>query len=534
MRHVSAKKVTVKNTLAQAIMLCFIVPAPAYAIEIKTGNPDLSIRWDNSIRYNLGFRTKDPDSAIANTPGMSNSTLKFDKGDVITNRLDLLSEFDVVYKEDFGFRLSAQAWNDSAYDRREKVGTIAAYPNARYTDYTTRWNRGPSGELLDVFVFGKFTVGSVTTNVKAGQHNLYWGESLFTPIHGVSYSQGPVDTRKSQATPGIEAKELFKPLNQISFTTQLSDTLAISGQYLLDWRGSPLADGGTYWGNYDWLTMGGGTVIGGALPFVGTIAKPRDDRGDWGLMARWSPAAAKGTLGFYYREYTDKFPVFALAQDFSSLGLDYSAKRTTLTGISYATQIAGISVGSELVHRKNTALLATGATTVGNAPIGDTWHALVNVLGYAGETPLFDSMAWMGEVTYSRLDKVRANSQNYNSVDFACSGLPNQLACATKDSWTLSAKVEPKWTQALNGVDLSVPIFFTKTLKGTAPVFFGGYEGNGSVSLGVTAEYNNAHTFSLVFAHYMDKKTIRNNMVLDSTSNLWDRDNVTFTYKTSF
>lgn len=524
---------------ASAFLMLLPVLA-AHAGEIEQDNPDLKIRFDNTIRYNLGVRTKKQDPAIMNTYTYANSDLKFDRGDIITNRVDLLSEFDVVYKKNHGLRVSAQGWYDAAYDRNEITNPAlpgsSAYPNQRFTNYAKRWNQGPSGEILDAFVFTNFDIGDISTNVKVGSHNLYWGESLFSFVHGVSYSQGPVDIRKALATPGVEAKELFKPLNQISFGSQLTPTLSVAGQYFLDWKPSTLPDGGTYWGALDFVSMGGGTVLPNGLPFAGINHKPDNKRGDWGLMTRWSPAWLDGSLGAYYREYTDKLPLFALASDFSNLGLDYQSKRATLVGVSMSKSIGGIAFGSEISHRRNGALLMGPMTTVGTEPVGDTWHALVNALGYAGKTPLFDSMVWMTELTYSRLDKLRSNGANFNSVDYGCRALVNQLSCATKDAYGIAIKIEPKWFQVVEGADLSMPIFYTTGLKGTSPVLFGGYKGSGSYSLGLNLDYQNKYLVSLAYNGVMTKRTIVGNTVMDvgGIGAQWDRNNVTLTLKATF
>ena len=519
------------------------------AMEIDVGNPDFKLRWDNTVRYNAGVRTQKADSALSNTRGLSNSTLKFDRGDLITNRFDLFSEMDVVYKDDQGFRISAQAWYDNAYNSDKEQTNPAlgsagtAYPNQRYTGYTKRWNEGPSAEFLDAFVFKKFYLGDVENNVKLGSHNLYWGESLYTFIHGVSYSQGPVDIRKASATPGIEAKELFKPLNQVSFSSQVSDTLTFAGQYFLDWKASPFPDGGTYWGGSDFLSMGSGTRVGGAngILWDGRLHEPDDKHGDWGLMSRWSPEWLGGTLGFYYREYTDKFGLIAASPNFDRIGFDYLDKRATLVGMSLSKSFGGLSFGAEISHRKNTGLSMGGATTLGTEPVGDTWHGLVNVLGYMGSTPLFDSMNWNAELTYSRLDKVRRNDQNFNSKDYGCKGNNLDLNCATKDAVGISMSATPLWYQVVDGVDLTMPMFYTTGLKGNSPVMLGGSKGMGSYSVGLNAEYLNKYVFSLAYNGYFSKKTkgidpvTGLNTVVDyGGSTYWDRDNVTFTFKTTF
>lgn len=544
----SERRALCRAILPACIAAAFAVPGAANAVEFDTGNPDLAVRWDNTLRYNLGVRAQKQSQAIINTPGVANSDLKFDRGDVITNRVDLLSELDVVYKDgQMGFRVSGQGWYDGAYNDKEISNPAlgprsVAYPGQRYSNFAKRWTIGPSGEFLDAFVFTRFNLGDVENNVRLGSHNLYWGESLFSFVHGVSYSQGPVDVRKALATPGVEAKELFRPLNQLSFSSQLADNFSIAGQYFLDWKPGTMPDGGTYKGIADYMTYGGGTMINGALPFVGINHAPAKDRGDWGLMSKWSPAWLGGTAGVYYRQYTDKIPLIVAGPGFSNFGFDFLDKRTTLVGASLSKNIGGVAVGAEIAHRSNTALLMGSTTTVGTEPVGDTWHALVNAVGYVGKTGLFDSMAWMGELTYSKLDKVSKNARNFKSKDYGCAGATANLGCADDYSVGIALKVEPKWFQVFDGVDLSMPLFYTTGLKGTSPVLFGGYEGNGSFSLGLTADVKNKYSIALAYNGAFTKHTDGINpatgkpVVLDvgSIGDHWDRGNVTLTFKTTF
>ena len=51
---------------------------------------------------------------------------------------------------------------------------------------------------------------------------MYWGESLLGggAIHGICYSQYSLDLWKAFATPGIEAKELFRPRSGMTLQMQ--------------------------------------------------------------------------------------------------------------------------------------------------------------------------------------------------------------------------------------------------------------------------------------------------------------------------
>ena len=548
----------------------------ARGFQFDTGNPDVEARWDNSIRYNLGVRAQSPSGVILNDINQDNSDSKFKQGNIVTNRVDVLSEFDLSYQKRAGLRLSGALWYDDAY-RDTSVKSNPAfvsgpfdasspYANNQYTDYVKRWNRGPSGELLDAFVFTKFDVGEVPVNIKFGQHNIYWGESLFSFIHGVSYSQGPVDIRKAYANPGTEAKELFKPLTQLSASAQLTDELTVAGQYFLDWKASAIPDGGTYFGISDFITAGGGTYVinpvaaAGAsaqfgttvnpVPWVGSYNKPKTI-GDWGLMTKWSPKWLDGSAGLYLREYTDKLPSIVLGglqpglPVPSSLGFSYSDKRTRLLGVSLSKSIGGVSVGSELSYRYDGPLLMSSSTLRGQEPRGDTLHGLVNALASFGKTPVFDSATLIGELTYSRLMKVRANSQNFNSVDYGipgvvCQGVPGSTnaGCATKDAWGLSLLFKPTWYQVFPGVDMSMPSVLMVGLKGNSPVLFGGYQGYGSYSIGLSAEVKNQYTATLAYNGYLAKHAstlnAQGNVVTNGIGALWDRGWVSLTLKATF
>ena len=74
-------------------------------------------------------------------------------------------------------------------------------------------------------MFGRFDLGDTPLTVKLGRHTQYWGESLFVNgnLNSIAYSQNPLDLQKGFATPGAEAKELFRPLNQISAQAAVTD-----------------------------------------------------------------------------------------------------------------------------------------------------------------------------------------------------------------------------------------------------------------------------------------------------------------------
>jgi hypothetical protein len=254
--------------------------------------PGLELRFDNTLRYNLGVRTDPVDPKLGANPVFTAGENSVRRGGITTNRLDLLSELDLSYEGRYGARVSAAAWYDQAYQhgtttRSAAVATPGTYVGGDLSDYTLRRYRGPWGELLDAFAFARLHAGSVPVTVKAGRHAVYWGESLMQAgaIHGVSYSQTPLDLQKGSATPGVEAKELFRPLASVSAQAQLTATVSLAAQYFLEWQPFVYPEGGTFLAGADFAFNGPDRVFrpppppGGTFLDNGGASEPRETGG---------------------------------------------------------------------------------------------------------------------------------------------------------------------------------------------------------------------------------------------------------------
>ena len=415
----------------------------AHAFEFDTGSPDWNVRLDNTVKYNYGVRTENADKRMLGTPNNNDGDYNFrHAGTNITNRVDLLTEMDVVYKQNMGFRVSAASWYDKAY---ENTGTTAnpfingngdtsgliqndprlagvtndnvGFGSPHLSNYAQRYYSGPSGEILDAFVFYSTEVGEESLfSVKAGQHNVFWGETLLNPVHSVSYGQSGLDLAKLAASPGTEAKELFVPRDQVSMTYTINPELTIGAQYFLDWNAARLPEAGTYYGGSDLIGFGAqsfllgntnsitpGSPLGCGIAPCNALTNVRrgDDltpsnQGDWGVMAKWAPEWLDGTLGVYYRKTSDILPqawldargitsanpngtrpagqVPAVVNTLNSLStatyqLAYSDD-VDIYGLSLSKDFGGISVGSDLNIRDNMPLASIPAIVSTTSPLG--------------------------------------------------------------------------------------------------------------------------------------------------------------------
>lgn len=511
-----------------------------HSFEIETDNRDIEIAWDNTLRYNLGIRAENI-GQVANSTTSDEGESKFDKGDIVTNRIDILTEFDFIYKGDYGLRLSAAAWYDDAYrDGKAKpnpeLNSPGSYIDNKYSSYTKRYYAGPSGEVLDAFVFGRFHLGEMPLAIKAGQHTVYWGESLSlgASLNGIAYSQSPLDLIKGFATPGAGAKELFLPLTQISAQLIATDTVSVAGNYYLDWKPTRLPEGGTYLGPADFIAYGPDGLIPGVVNNEGMVEP--DARGDWGIHTLWRPYWLDGTLGFYYRNFTDKIPAFYLT---GSEYRTYFGEDIDLFGISLSKQIGSMSFGAELSYRNNMPLVARTLGQAAYDPIlhpngvpgfidnsyqarGKTLHGSASLLGMLPKSPLWDSGSFRAEVIYARLQSVDKNKDMYHGVGYGTCDASRRVElganfrdegdqCATDDMWGISLTAAPTWLQVFPGVNLSMPLAYSHTLKGNAPTQLGGNEGNGNYSIGVSADIYSQYTVELKYVDYFgDVKRTQN------------------------
>lgn len=557
----------------------------AVAFEIPTGSEDIVLRWDNTLRYTLSQRVDSKGKAYIASPNNDDGDRNFGSG-IISNRLDLLSEADLIYKKDYGLRVSGAAWYDQAYDSVSNSSVITSNnlrngrPSNGLNDDSEDYFHGPYGELLDAFVFGKFSIGGAPLNLKAGRHTIYWGESLgvggFT--HGIAYAQMPLDIAKALAMPGVEAKEVFRPLNSISFQVQPTNTLSIAGQYYLQWEENRFPGAGTYLAGSDVQLNGNdGSLIAGFNPAVGYLRATKgsniepDEMRDWGVSVRWAPEALDGTVGLYYRNFSDKFPQLhvqpgmipgvgvvnpsVLDPAHGIIGryhLAY-AQDIDLYGISLSKQILGISVGAELSYRENMPLVSDAVTILPAAFVpavrgsisglpgegntggarGATWHGLVNFLGVISQTPLFDSGSWNMEFVWNHLDHVTQGTAVYKGR----SGY-NQIDKPTRDYIGGSVSFTPTWYQVFPGVDITMPLSVSSGLSGNSSVTAGGNKNTGTWGVGIGADIFSQYKVDLkyvdFFGEYSTTYTGAVNVANGSSALLKDRGFVTLTLKVTF
>lgn len=559
-RKNAERGVCLRCTASRAAIVAFgiwsVTGGSATAFPIDTGNSDVKVYFDNTVKYSAAVRVKDASDAVAdNSIGPQANTndgdLNFRRG-LISNRLDLLSELGVTYQRDFGFRISGAAWYDTVYNRANDNpgalgGALVNSTTVGYDSFTrsTRMLHGRNVELLDAFAFGKLAIDDASLNLKGGRFTQIYGESLFFGSNGVAAAQTSLDLIKALSVPNSRFQEILRPINQLSAQLQISPELLVGAYYQLEWRKSRIPGAGSYFSFADFVDGGGESLIlgPGAVAYRGTDIKARDS-GQGGVQVKY----AYGDIdwGLYAAQFHDKMPQFYVRPGVNprngGIGdyLQVYGENIRMAGASASTVVGGVNVAVELSFRDNMPLAASGNTVIlpGNTtadggdnpafPVGRTAHFNVSAINVLGGNGLWDGAEFIGEFAFNRRLSV---DKNRNQLD----------PMATRDAGALQFIFTPQYFQVLPGVDLQVPIGVSYGLFGRSSVngvLFPSEKG-GNISVGLKADYEKTWQASLNFTHYIggEGSIIRYNTAAPALSYKnfhGDRDFVSLTVQRTF
>lgn len=453
-------------------------------------NQDVRVDFTNTLSYNLGIRAQDIDPGIGNNPIFDESDYKFaHAGNVVTNRVEDLSELDLTYQGNLGVRVSGSAWKDFAYNDSvnynptnvapgtpySRLCSYCASPGVasfRYGGYVSHFYLA-GGQLLDAFAFDNFDVANHAVSVKIGRLTRYWGNSLFFGGDGIDYSQNASDGIKGAASPGTQAKELAIPRFQFLASAEIVPGVTGEFQYFGEFYGNRIPEGGTYLGPVGFLFNGPNTLEG-AIPKNDPYA-PSAMHANYGIRLSWSPSWLRGVLAGYYRhldEVQPWAPLFGVNPNgTSNYHLSYPTN-VKLYGISLDKQIGNYSTGFEFSYRQHTGLASGVGPLISdlsgrNGASGDLANFIANALAGLPPTFLYDTGTLVGEARLSHVVSVRDNKLLYNGVGGrVCAGAGYNGGCSTTDSVAIAGQFDPQWLQVVPGVDVDAPIFAEYGLYG--------------------------------------------------------------------
>jgi hypothetical protein len=500
----------------------------AQAVSFDTDNPDLTVRWDNTVKASTAYRLKNANAALTDStrllvPGVDASAfpqaVNFNAGDdnfrnrgFVSERLDLLSEFDVVWQRNMGLRLSAAAWYDAAYQGKsaaKDAGNGQSPSNA--FNARTKEEAGNKAEWLDAFVFGGWNLGEGSrVTARLGRHALQYGESLFFGDNAIARAQGPIDIAKMLASPNAQFKEVIRPVNQLSAQLQLSPTVSIGGYYQLEWEADRLPAAGSYystantgWGSTfaEYTSITSGALAGNYVLLPGQDHRP-SDFGQFGMQLKWR--LEDTDLGFYAARYHDKS-----GQLYGDLNVYSPAASSWYYTFPEAIKVLGMSVSHSVgdfnfavegsvrdgMPLRSTNMLYPSAFS--GAPryaTGQTAHLNVSTLATFGPSFISRESSLVAELAWNRVLKK-------NDPDDVIDAGRNRDATALQFIFT------PTYRQVVSGLDLSVPFGVRYSLAGRSSITAWDAKGAGNTTLGLDGNYLGVWQFSVAWTHYIGKAT---------------------------
>jgi len=517
-----------KFPLKYIISASLLAAASSHAAEIDIGNPEWKVRWDNTIKYSNLYRLQDPNQTYLGLgvgPGVGQGTgftgagdgnRNFDKG-FASHRFDVLTEFDAIYKNKMGVRLSADGWYDPVYHRSNDNDTGFTHnvsaPANEFTDGTRR-RMGEYTRLLDAYGFFKGEIGSMPFRVNVGQHTTIYGESLLGGNNAIAAANGPVDIIKAATVPGAKVKEFLLPVPQLSFSLQPTEKLKVGAYYQTTWRESQFFAPGSFLSPNDVFGRDAEALFsgtnGGWVPRVSDI--DARDSGQWGTEIKYRPDSVDVELGLYAVNWHDKVASALYFDPTANGGFNPPAQSggnyrrvfaedIRAYGVSASGVIAKHSISLESSYRSNMpivggagffqAVLPFAPRDNNNNPayaVGNSFHTTLVAINTIQPNFLMDGGSYVVQWDYHKLVDV---DKNPNARDRGMDSHANQVTFI----------LQPEYYNVIDGVDIQLPIVLGYTI-GKSPLYAGWVDGGGTLDVGIKGTYRTVWEFGLNYRNF--------------------------------
>ena len=501
------------NPRRAIIGLSAALATTAHAIEIDTGNPDIVLRWDNTVKYSAAVRVlqRDPpltQVAAGANPNADDGDNNFRRG-FVSNRLDIFSEADLTYRKQFGARVSGAAWYDSIYNRStdNQSNTANHLPSTDFPSETRRV-MGRDAEVLDAFAWGNFELGDVPASVRLGRHTLLWGESLFFGSNGIAGGQAPVDLVKLQNVPNSQFKETIRPTAKLSAQATLNSVVSVAAYYGFEWERTRLLPSGSYLSTNDFIGPGGENFKAGPalFPQVNDVKPPSSGQGGGQVRLH----VAEIDIGLYAIRYHAFVPSNVVLISTPRPGkppapLGYSRfyhEGIRAYGVSFAKSLASDwSIAGEASYRQNTPLASAGQRALSpiafdnssNPPyaVGESAHVQFSWTKSFGPTFISREALFLGEIAWNTRTRFTSGEA------FAD---PN----ASRSAFAVRMVYGPTYRQVVSGLDLTPTFGGGATDANSSAVGSPfGTKHSGDLNVGLSAVYLDRWFASMNYVHYV-------------------------------
>ena len=497
----------------------------------------IKLDWDTTLRYTLAQRVANQSDRLLADPNTDDGDRNFDKGSLIKNRFDVITEADLNlgqtgFLDNLGFFARARAWYDFVYNQDNDNDSPMTSNNAykgnflytgedynKFDDDTEKWH-GKNAEMLDYFLYTSFEVAGHKTALRVGQQALNWGETLFL-VGGVMSSQGPIDATGFNQ-PGVELKELFLPVEQATVQTDLTKSLSFEAYYQWEWEPYRLDAAGSYFSTYDFMDEGGRSfiLVPGAVSAMRSADEDPSDNGQWGVNIHYVADALAGTdFGLYYINYHDQLPmvIFDNIVDLGGVGnpedfapLSYHLKYAEdihLYAASFSTVVFDTNVAGEVAYRKKVPVEYDDGSGLPAYRKGEIIHYSLSGIYLFPTNSFTDGIELDAEVGADQV------------LDYKSDLVGDEWA------WGYSFTLTPTWLSVLPGVDVKLPLSLAQGVSGNSALAASFVER--ADTFGITLELTVDNKYEVQFS-YVDF------FGGDAYNALNDRDYVSMNIKYSF
>jgi len=253
-------------------LLSLLLCADALAFSFGTDDGELTGSLDTTLSYGQMYRMEkqDKNNDDINT---NDGNRNFSKGKMVTNAASITSIFKLRYG-DYGLTLKGRGYYDHqiAKNRNDYFKNSATPEPAQADPYNsfprkTREQSGRKVELLDAYVNANWDIFSLPFQLTVGKHVLNWGESMFYR-GGVNSAINPLDltTYRMMNYNLSDLKELYIPMEAVSFNLGLTENLSMEAFYQWKWKETVLPPVGTFFSETDLLADGANTAWADQAP----------------------------------------------------------------------------------------------------------------------------------------------------------------------------------------------------------------------------------------------------------------------------
>ena len=515
--------------------------------------------------------------------------LNYDKGDVFSKIFKGSHDLELRYGDSGAF-IRGNYW----YDFETKDGHQDFYDISDSGRHPLQ--KGSGIQLLDAFVYHNYSIGNNPGNVRLGRQVVSWGEGVFIQ-NGIN-AINPIDASAFRR-PGAELKEGLLPVEMLYFSQGLTENLSMEAFYQLKWHGTVADNCGTFFSTTDVAARGCNdrlVFFGDDLPHgdpalqtalagqPGYIVRTRKDKeasdsGQFGVAFRWFVPELNNTeFGFYAMNYHSRGPIYssekgglAIFGEGAVPGIDGTdgvggyffehPEDIRLYGVSFGTDIGGMSVAGEISYRPNMPIqintsdmsrtaLSNNALIKGDGNFDNTyrgydgavagdyirgyarkefWQASMSAVHFIDRVMGASRLSLIGEVGANYISGMQtgggvtkygrdslfgqspdANGEcSSNEGTAAASRSPHAASWCedngfyTDFSWGYRLRASLDYSNVIAGINLSPNIAWSHDVEGYSPNFV---ENAKSISVGVNADYANKYNASLSYTNFFDGK----------------------------